>query len=477
MSNHSTMVKIWKQGVSLDGQPVKEGETVHHYKFYRTEYNAGAGTREVDWNQGTSVALYTSEIKPCYTKDGTILPQDGYPNPAVDLKKYNEIMESTIKELIVNEREILFYKKTEKGPNGEAAAESVEEGKEWKKRNDKIVLFSRNKVDDLCHKGILQRTGNCTIASQKQLIRGEFIFNKSNSSVVEEQWAFAQTHNKNDVVKSLEEKKKSLQIELINIKTLAVKEILQTYTNSFPSETLISPIKNSHCELVISNTLTRPIGLATDSGKSGFIFEIGATGNLICKDKSKNYQRVDPIPMAAFEALPSLTELQAFVNTKEQEYFAKEKALSIEQKKAVSDFVSTHNTQTLLKESHIPHHFNDKKVLIQFNGAEKNNEKKEVEILGDKIQNLNKPHHTDKTIAIAINDLEKQIDSSVNKSNPKQSNNIVKFGKSAFKECLAKLKENLQSLKQSLGLKSKLSPSAQQLDSSKKPQKKHHGGP
>lgn len=152
-----------------------------------------------------------------------------------------------------------------------------------------------------------------------------------------------------------------------------------------------------------------------------------------------------------------------------------ETPLTPQQKQAISDFTQTHQTTSLLKESHLLHHQGETGVLTQFDGAQNNKEKAMVQSIGKDLQNLNHQHHTNKSVDADITKLEKKIDSFDKKTPPhKQKNGSPTFGKSAFKEFLTNLKEGLQTLRSNLGFTSKNKLSTQHSQDTKKTQPKHN---
>lgn len=211
------------------------------------------------------------------------------------------------------------------------------------------------------------------------------------------------------------------------------------------------------------------LGFKITYGRSGLEFKLmnhefnadlynsnNVSVNLNFSPGQETLNKIQPEKVALL--ISQLKSLEEQVNNKvipHKPQLPSEKPLSQEQKQVISDFTQTHNTKNLLKESHVLHHQNQTGVFTQFDGAQNNTEKKEVKMIGKQIEHLNNPKHTPTSISTTINDLEKNIDSAAQKNTPqKQKNSAPTFQKSGFKEFLKQLKQDLQTLRQALGLKS-----------------------
>lgn len=224
-------------------------------------------------------------------------------------------------------------------------------------------------------------------------------------------------------------------------------------------------------------TSNRHDGLAFQLMNHEFYIDVNNLNNVDVKlNFSPGQEQFNKIEPEKIDALvKQIKDYQAYMN-KIDNQIPDQKPLSQEQKKVVSDFTNAHQTKNLLKEAHLYHHQNQPEVLTQFDGAQKSVEQKEVAKLGQKIQSLNNPSHTTETIAVAIDKLEKDIDSSAKKHiSSKTKKSSPTFQKSGFQEFLKTLKEGLQTLKTNLGLTSKKQLSSQNSEDNKKIQKKRHG--
>lgn len=218
-ASHSTMVRIWKIAQQVDGKT--------YYRFFRTEYNTGAGCHIPRHN--TCQGTYTSEISGEYfNKKGETIKQ----LPTVE--QYNQKMRERLAKLICAERTILMYKAPTAGPNGEQATQNEHEKQRWEKERKKIReagLISyydtqqKKLVNQECYreqyssKAIVQFSGNCTIKSQKQLVE-DILRRKGDLSPAEAQtlaqlhFGWAQKHGKQETTEKLAAKQQQLEIEI-----------------------------------------------------------------------------------------------------------------------------------------------------------------------------------------------------------------------------------------------------------------------
>ena len=182
MSGHFTIVKIWKQKQDNGS-----------FKYFRTEYNAGAGLHNHDKELNICDAVYTTEIN------------------AIDGKS----MAETIKSLIIAERKILFYRMPlHKGhSNGESfCEEGTEEAKLWHEQHDVIKKCKGKEVPEHIFKAPIQLVGNCTAESSLMFGRT----NISNPNLIENIVHFAQNiaNNTNKTIIDILNHKKSELVEL-----------------------------------------------------------------------------------------------------------------------------------------------------------------------------------------------------------------------------------------------------------------------
>ncbi len=235
MSTHRTVTKIWKKGVNAQGNDLKPGQNPHHYEFYQTEYNAGAGLEwetEPNWNPeteqyktGVAWVVSTKRIMPNWqfnqplqqnqnhNLEGKVIKQ--MPTPTIDLAAYNKVMHDTIADLIIAQRMITLYQRAEKSNvtgDEQTVAKNQGDKEKWQEWRDKIDSHLGEQINGLSFRGVPQTSGNCSVMSVKVLTDDE------THSLSEEHWRHAKQYNGDETVKALEAKKKLLETELVAAK-------------------------------------------------------------------------------------------------------------------------------------------------------------------------------------------------------------------------------------------------------------------
>ena len=221
-SSHSTMVRIWKQKHIVNGQ--------EYYRFFRTEYNTGAGCHNINWSNSTCDGTYTTEISGnFFNNDGSVKKP-----PLPTVKNYNKDMKECLLKLITAERRILLYKAPNPGPNGEPPSNNPNEIKHWKEERSNIRKFGciskEHERPQYSSKATIQFSGNCTIKSQRQLVEDVLIRNgkldpQEARTLVQLHFGWAQGHGHDEVIQSLSSKSKQLTDEIKKIEqTIADKE-------------------------------------------------------------------------------------------------------------------------------------------------------------------------------------------------------------------------------------------------------------
>ena len=202
------MVRLWKKKETINGED--------YYRFFRTEYNTGAGCHDVAWSNNTCAGTYTTEISSKYFE------VDGKPIGTLpSLVAYNQEMEARLSELIQAERHIMLYNAPSTGPNGEPASNNPQEIKHWREEREKIRQLSGSYRKQLSSVAILQMSGNCTIKSQKQLLEDVLERNGLTKdearTLMQLQFGWAQGHGRSEVDAALKDKQQQIKQEIQNI--------------------------------------------------------------------------------------------------------------------------------------------------------------------------------------------------------------------------------------------------------------------
>ncbi len=181
--DHTAITKIWKRGVNSEGTIISTAEKPHHYEFFETEYNAGYGS---DFTLDSPWTIWSTSTKPIvFPRQKEALVSGTQP--------YNLAMREAIFQLIKAEKMLKVYENN--SPNLA----------KWKKIRDSY-LGSRN--INLSKKGIVQRTGNCTVMSWKALT-DDYLGNLS-----EEHFLYAKMFDEKSTLAELQLRKKEVQAEL-----------------------------------------------------------------------------------------------------------------------------------------------------------------------------------------------------------------------------------------------------------------------
>lgn len=210
---HSTMVRIWKQ-------PYIDSATKQtYYRFYRTEYNTGAGCYGYNSSNNTCIGTYTTEISGDYFDKNDKPTTKKLP----ELTEYNKLMHEKILNLIQAERAIMLYGASGTGPNGEKLAKTEIEKQRWEEQR-KIIRDSAgitikppyaNYRPQYSSKAVIQTSGNCTVKSQRQLLEDvlsrELQDPQQAKNLIQLHFAWAQGHDKNSTVISIDHKQKATE--------------------------------------------------------------------------------------------------------------------------------------------------------------------------------------------------------------------------------------------------------------------------
>lgn len=128
--NHFALFSLIKVGILDNGQPVGPGEMPHHYDYYKVEYNLGSQCPGVDWEAKTGWGTFVTKLTPfIYDQGGGLVPLSV--DPYTHLELYQEGMETTIRELIRAEREIIFYHREGRDNTSPGSPQNLKEANEW----------------------------------------------------------------------------------------------------------------------------------------------------------------------------------------------------------------------------------------------------------------------------------------------------------------------------------------------------------
>lgn len=234
MATHRTVTAIWKRSIDHYGNLTQKGQVSHHWDFFQTEYNGGAG---LTWAQkpffntktnanttGIAWTVLTKPIKANWvfnqplrrdeTSDlgGRQLSDDEIPNPINNLSEYNSVMHDTLANLIISQRLITTYKPARPssvtGDPQNYSEPGSEEAKAWTHWRDRIDSHLGKMDESLSKKGPPQTSGNCTVMSLK-VMTDDYLPNFS-----EEHWLHAKSYDHPTTIQALELKKTELIIEL-----------------------------------------------------------------------------------------------------------------------------------------------------------------------------------------------------------------------------------------------------------------------
>jgi hypothetical protein len=231
MSTHRTVTKIWKRGVRIDGSAVKSGEAPHHYQYYQTEYNAGAGlgwaeapryNPETKGNTtGVAWTVSTRPITPTFRfhtelKAGASVELEGSkmtaPDPAKNLKEYNRAMHDTIADIIISQRMVTRWKPAQPsdvaGDPQSYSESGSDAAKRWTHWHNRLESHLGKRNDSLSKKGVPQTSGNCTVMSLKVFVDDHA------ANLSEEHWRYAKEHNANSTRLAFTQKLAELEVEL-----------------------------------------------------------------------------------------------------------------------------------------------------------------------------------------------------------------------------------------------------------------------
>jgi hypothetical protein len=232
MPGHFTVTKIWKRGFDQNDHPIAAGSSdeLHHFKYYRTEYNAGAGAEHVDSNDDNSNVIWSTS-----TREISALAGDA---------PFHVRMHNSLQNVITAERMCLIYRNAEYD-----TGVPKEENMKWHHWNDKMEdSLEYDYLPDFSKKGLSQRSGNCALMSLK------IMTDDIDSNLSEEHWRYAKNANKTTTLNALTDKKHELQMEL---KFVLQQNIQTKFANTSPQSSLASAQKPlSAPEENKTNTLT-----------------------------------------------------------------------------------------------------------------------------------------------------------------------------------------------------------------------------
>ena len=185
--HHSIVVKYWRQGFDEKNNPVSDDEQPHIYRYYRTEYNAGDGTKKKIGNLAMTIS--TTEILP-YTFKGDN-PVGVYQGYRYD-ENYYKVMKNTIENLIIADKVMSASIKPEKAyiyrvkeeeaikdptkivgnidfskiiAENKHKPDELESIESWVKYRNIRRQLKGKYVTKLSKFGALQQSGNCTYKS------------------------------------------------------------------------------------------------------------------------------------------------------------------------------------------------------------------------------------------------------------------------------------------------------------------------
>ncbi len=170
-SDHYALFKIIKVAMTYDKSHFRQalpGEKIHHFEYYREDYNAGAGGenfKEDRYGTETCDAIVRRKLEPFEFRDSGEPLGKADINVAEEPHRYQKQMSKTLKYMLNAERHVMISKKRSDRHSLESRYYH-----HYRHRLHRIV-----KTQCVVHRvrGLAQTKGNCTMASQFHALRAE----------------------------------------------------------------------------------------------------------------------------------------------------------------------------------------------------------------------------------------------------------------------------------------------------------------
>lgn len=243
VQGHSTMVELVKVGRLADGSLAGPHQRPYYYDYYKVDHDLGYGLHEANDRDGTSLGTYVTKLEPYTVNErGQFIPYDV--NPRLDPHRYQQAMEFTLHQLIITEREALFYRPP--GTTNEDAPIGSREANEFERLTRIRNLLSGRPYDMPIaytvssgfsqpyqriirnEKGYSQQSGSCTIFSIKGLV----------NSIIGHELAtlhadFMQTHTGKDYVVTLQNRMAYIDRRMSELRAIEAKRQVPVHPTFF----------------------------------------------------------------------------------------------------------------------------------------------------------------------------------------------------------------------------------------------------
>lgn len=139
-AGHSATFRIIKVGILANGSRALFNETPLFYLYYKVEDNLGEGCHDMNVTYKTCLGTYITQLHPITLRDGQIIPADF--NPYTQPEAYQQAIETTLRELIWVERQLVLYRRPKILPPDFSTPEEDDEANEWIRLNKLKIMLS-----------------------------------------------------------------------------------------------------------------------------------------------------------------------------------------------------------------------------------------------------------------------------------------------------------------------------------------------